>query len=464
MAKIREINMTEGPLTGQLIRFAVPLILTGVIQLLFNTADQVVVGKFASDQSLAAVGSTGALTNLLVNLFIGVSSGVGAVVARNFAARKEKYVSNAVHTAVLISLIFGLFLAALGWFFSRPLLKMMGSPDDTIDLASLYMKIYFLGMPANMLYNFGASILRAVGDTRRPLYFITLSGGVNVVLNLILVIAFKMDVAGVAVATVVSQVISAALVTVSLAKAEGCYRLELKRLKIHKRELLDSLKLGIPAGIQGSLFSISNVIIQSSVNFFGSVVMAGNAAAVNIEGFIYVAMNSFYHTCLNFTSQNYGVGNEKRMRQVIIRSLFLGSAVGLAMGLGSVVFDVPLLSIFTKTGDPIPYGIVRISIFGFTYWLCGFQEVITGFLRGLGRSVVPMVNSVTFVCVMRIVWVKLVFDPMKLTDTPENALRMLYISYTISWILVSVANLVYYKFFVSGKLTRELREAAGQRQ
>ena len=456
MAKIREMNMTEGPLTKQLVSFAVPLILTGIIQLLFNTADQIVVGKFASDQSLAAVGSTGSLTNLLVNLFIGISSGAGAVAARHFAAHNDEYVSNLVHTAVLVSLISGFSLALVGWFFSKPLLEMMGSPEDTIDLATLYMRIYFLGMPANMLYNFGASILRAVGDTKRPLYFITASGAVNVALNLILVIVFRLDVAGVAIATVVSQVISATLVTMSLIKADGCYHLDLKRLRIHKKELTDSLKLGVPAGIQSSLFAISNVIIQSSVNYFGSIVMAGNAAAASIEGFIYVAMNSFYHTCLNFTSQNYGAGNRKRMHQVIIRCAILGCAVGLAMGLFSVLFDVPLLSVFTKTGDPIPYGIVRITVFGLTYWLCGLQEVITGFLRGLGRSVVPMINSITFVCVMRIVWVRLVFDPMKLTDTPENALRMLYFSYAISWILVAAANLIYYRFFVSKKISAQL--------
>ena len=460
MAKAREMDMTEGPLIKQLFSFAVPLILTGAIQLLFNIADQVTVGKFASDQSLAAVGSTSALTNLLVNLFIGISSGVGAVAARNFGAKNERFVSNLVHTAVLISLVFGVALALVGWFFSKPMLRLMDSPEDTLEKASLYMRIYFLGMPALMLYNFGAAILRAVGDSKRPLYFITLSGAVNVCLNLILVIAFGMDVAGVAIATVTSQIISAVLVAVTLMRSTGCYRLELRRLRIHKKELADSLKLGVPAGIQTCLFSVANVLIQSSVNYLGSLAMAGNAAATSIELFVYVVNNSFHHTSLNFTSQNYGAGKLKRIKQVLASCLVIESVLSFVLGLTTYLLGEPLLSLFTKTGDPIPFGMVRITVFGFSYWLCGVQDVITGFLRGINRSVVPMINSVVFVCVLRIFWVKLVFDPVKDVLDKPDALFVLYISYAVSWILVSASDLVYYALFVRKKLPAEIENNA----
>ena len=456
MANLKEMDMTKGPLTKQLIVFSIPIILTGVIQLLFNTADHIVVGKFASDRSLAAVGSTGSLTTLFVNLFIGISSGVSAVIARFYGAHDDRRVSATVHTSILMSLVFGVLLSVAGWFLSGPMLALMGSPEDTIELSTLYMRIYFLGMPFNMLYNFGAAVLRAVGDSQRPLRFITLGGAVNVVLNLILVIVFRLDVAGVAIATVVSQIISSLLVLISLIKADGCCHLELKSLRLHKKEFAEVLKIGVPAGIQSSLFAVSNVLIQSSVNSFGSTVMAGHSAASSIEGFVYTSMNALHHTCMNFASQNYGAGDLRRMKQSVRNCVLIAAVLGVALGLLSWAFAAPLLSIFTDTGDPIPYGVVKITVFGFTYWMCGVMESLAGFLRGIGRSVAPMVNSIFFACFMRMVWIWTVLDPLRPSLDVPDALRVLYLSYPISWLLVTISHFLFYRIFVAKKLESEV--------
>ena len=457
VANIKELDMTKGPLTKQIIIFSIPIILTGVIQLLFNTADNIVVGKFASDQSLAAVGSTGSLTSLFVNLFIGISSGVSAVAARFYGAHEDGRVSMTVHTSILMSLIFGVFLSVFGWFFSKPMLELMGSPDDTIELSTLYMRIYFLGMPFNMLYNFGAAILRAVGDTKRPLWFITTGGVINVILNLVLVIVFRLDVAGVAIATVVSQIIASVLVLRSLMMTDGCCHLSLRRLKFHKKEFAEVLKIGVPAGVQSSLFAVSNVLIQSSVNSFGSIVMAGNSAAASIEGFIYVSMNSISHACMNFTSQNYGAGDLKRMKRTCLSCVIIAGVLGFALGALSRLFAEPLLSVFTKTGDPIPYGVVRIGVFGFTYWMCGVMEVLAGYLRGMRRSVEPMINCIFFACFMRMVWIWTVFDPLRATLGEHDALRVLYFSYPISWLLVIAAHVVFYRIAIAKKIESEVK-------
>lgn len=344
------VNMIEGPILPRILLFSLPLILSGVLQLLYNAADTVVVGRFAGAQALAAVGSTGSLINLLVNLFIGLSAGSSVVIAQNYGAGDKTAVQRSVHTAITLALISGVLVMGVGIPLSRPLLEMMGSPDDVIDLAALYIRLYFVGMPFNMLYNFGASILRAVGDTKRPLYYLTISGVVNIILNLILVIRFNMSVAGVAIATVVSQVVSAVLVIVCLMRTDTEVKLQWRRLGLDRKQAGKILRIGLPAGIQSSLFSISNVLIQSSINSFGSVAMAGNAAASNLEGFVYISMNAIHHADLTICGQNYGARAYRRARLVIWECMGVVGVVGLGIGLLLQFFGTPLLMLYNT--DP----------------------------------------------------------------------------------------------------------------
>ncbi|MBQ7982869.1 MAG: MATE family efflux transporter, partial [Clostridia bacterium] len=359
MTRKYEMNMCEGPLLSKLVLFAVPLMLSSILQLLYNAADVIVVGKFAGSTALAAVSSTGSLINLIVNLFIGLSVGANVAAARFFGAKDERGVHETVHTAMLLSIIGGIAVGIIGFFCSGTFLKWMDSPPDVIGQATLYMQIYFCGMPASMVYNFGASILRAIGDTRRPLIFLTISGIVNVILNLVLVIVFHMGVAGVAIATVVSQVLSAIFVVVCLIRAEGsAFQLFPRKLRIYRDKLQIMLRTGIPAGIQGSVFSISNVLIQSSINSFGSIAMAGNGAAGNIEGFIYVAMNAFHHAALTFASQNLGAHNLARIRRVAVTCVLIVTVVGLALGGAALLCGEMLLSIYDSDPAVISYGMV----------------------------------------------------------------------------------------------------------
>ena len=339
MRKARyEIDMTRGPLFGKLISFSVPLMLTGILQLLYNAADMVVVGKYGSDTSLAAVGSTGSLINLIVNVLMGMSVGAGVVVARSIGAGDREKASRATHTSIFISVVFGVGFGIFGIF----ILEMMKSPEDVIELSALYVKIYFAGLPVTMLYNFGASILRATGDTKRPLYFLIVSGFVNVVLNVVFVKGFRLDVAGVAIATVISTAMSATLVTICLMKSNGPCRLQIKKLRIYGKELADIAKIGLPAGLQGSVFSISNVIIQSSINSFGSVTMAGSAAANSLEGFVYTSMNAVYQAALTFTGQNVGAKQYKRINTICAQSLIIVTVVGIIGGIGIYLLGEPL--------------------------------------------------------------------------------------------------------------------------
>ncbi len=408
--KSYEMDMCRGPLVGKMLLFAVPLMLSGILQLLFNAADIVVVGRYVGSQALAAVGSTGSLINLIVNLFIGLSIGTNVLVARHYGAKEYDDVHKTVHTSILASLICGFILIFVGLFLAVPMLEMMGTPDDVIDLASLYLRIYFIGMPVNMLYNFGSAILRAVGDTRRPLYFLIIAGIINVLLNLFFVIVVGIGVAGVALATISSQAISAILVVVCLMRNEGAIHLSLKMLRIHKKKLLHMIQIGLPAGLQGAIFSISNVLIQSSVNSFGSVAMAGNAAASNIEGFVYIAMNSFYQTSLSFTSQNAGAGNYKRIRKVLGLALLMVTVTGLVLGSGALIFGHQLLGIYSTDESVISYGLMRMSIICIPYFLCGLMDVTVGSLRGLGYSIMPMIVSLAGACGLRIVWIFTIFQ------------------------------------------------------
>ena len=435
MKKSYEMDMCNGPLVGKILLFAFPLMLSSVLQLLFNAADIVVVGRFTGAEALAAVGATSALINLLVNVFMGLSIGTNVLTAQGYGARNEKGVQDTVHTSIMLSLVCGVLLIFIGVFLAAPLLELMGTPDNVLGHAALYMRIYFIGMPALLVYNFGAAILRAVGDTRRPLYYLLFSGIINVILNLIFVIIFKMGVAGVATATVVSETISAGLVLRCLMKSEGMFQLHMGKLRIKKQKALQIVRIGLPAGLQGAIFSISNVLIQSSINSFGSVAMAGNTAAGNLEGFVYTYMNAVYQTNLSFTSQNMGAGNWKRMKKILGICLVFVSVVGLVMGRGFVFFGHQLLGIYSSDPEVIQYGINRMQVICGTYLLCGIMDVLVGSMRGMGYSFVPMIVSLVGACGLRILWIFTVFQW-------HRSLFVLYLSYPITWILTALAHTV----------------------
>ena len=448
-----EMDMTTGRLLPKVLAFSGPLILTGILQLLYNAADIVVVGRFAGSQALAAVGSTGALINLLVNVFMGLSVGASVVVARAYGAGDNASVSTGVHTAITVAGVAGVLVGVLGFVASHPLLKWMGSPDDVLDMATLYMKIFFVGMPANMLYNFVAAILRAVGDTRRPLYYLTVSGILNVLLNLLLVIVFHMGVAGVAIATVASQVMSMTLVMICLIRSDGPIHLDLRKLRIHLSQLVEIVRVGLPAGLQGSLFSISNVLIQSSVNSFGSLVMAGNSAGSNLEGFVYTSMNAIHQADLTFASQNLGAGQFKRVRRVMWVCLGTVTAIGLGMGLVFLAFGNQLVSIYNSDPEVIHYGMTRLKIILPTYFLCGLMDVMVGQLRGVGYSILPMMISLTGACLLRVVWIYTFF-------AANPTLEVLYISYPVSWLITFATHFVCYMIWGRNRLKRMEAAAA----
>ncbi|OUN61291.1 MATE family efflux transporter [Faecalitalea cylindroides] len=431
------MDMCNGPLLKKIILFAIPLMLSGVLQLLFNAADVIVVGRFTGNEALAAVGSTSSLINLLINLFVGVSVGANVLLGKHIGARDEENASKTVHTAVTFALVVGIAMIFVGFFLSRPLLELMGTPEDVINLSVLYMRIYFVGMPAFMFYNFGAALLRAVGDTKRPLYFLTLAGIINVIFNLIFVIVFHMGVAGVALATIISEGISAFLVFLCLKGADGVLHLDHRSLSFHKDVAIQMMKIGLPAGLQGCIFSVSNVLIQSSVNSFGSIAMAGNTASANLEGFVYNAMNSLYQTSLSFTSQNMGAKKYKRVDKILIECLVIVMIVGIVMGGGAYLIGTSLLSIYSSDPQVISYGLLRMSLICVPYFLCGMMDVFVGSLRGMGYSVMPMLVSLTGACLFRIVWIFTIF-------ATHRSLFVLYFSYPVSWALTATAHLICY--------------------
>lgn len=444
-------SMTQGPLLGSIITYTVPIILTSLLQLLFNAADLIVVGQFCGSIYVAAVGATGALTNLIINLFIGLSVGAGVTVAHALGAREDEAVHRTVHTALPTALISGVVLTVVGIGFSEAMLRMMDTPEDVLPLSAVYMKIYFGGITFSMVYNFCASILRALGDTKSPLVFLSIAGVVNVVLNIVFVTQLHMNVAGVALATIISQGISAVLVVLVLMRRTDASRLELSKMRIYKPQLRKIIRIGLPAGIQSSLFSISNVMIQSSINSFGGVVMSGNAAAQNIEGFVYVCLNAFQQTAVNFIGQNVGAHQYDRVKKIALICLGCVTVVGAVTG--SLVFACarPLLSIYiTDSAEAISYGVVRMSLVCLPYFLCGLMDVSTGALRGMGASVVPMVISVLGVCGLRVAWILTVFR-MPQFHTPWY----LYLSYPITWVITFAAQMVAF-FLVFRRHTQSL--------
>ena len=431
------MDMTEGPLTTKIIKFTIPVMLTGILQLLFNTADVIVVGRFTGKTALAAVGSTGSLINLLVSLFIGLSIGTNVLVARYQGAKDDKAVSETVHTSIALGIVGGLILLIIGIVATRPLLEMMATPEDVIDQSTLYMRILFFGMPLNLILNFGAAILRAIGDTKRPLYYLTIAGVINVILNILLVTVFSLGVAGVAIATVISEGVSCVLILLCLKHETGAIRLYFNRIKINPSKCVDIMKIGLPAGLQGCIFSISNVLIQSSVNSFGSTVMAGNTAASNIEGFVYVSMNSLHQTCISFTSQNFGAGKFKRIKKVLINCLIIVAITGLVLGNSAYFFGKFLLSAYNNEAEVISYGLIRLSIISTMYFLCGLMDVMVGAMRGIGYSILPMIVSLVGACGLRIVWIYTVFVKFR-------TLNILFISYPVTWTITFLSHLVCY--------------------
>lgn len=430
--------MLEGPLLPAIIQYAIPIILTSILQLLFNAADMVVVGRFCGSISVAAVGATGSLTSLIVNLFIGLSVGSGVSVAHAIGSKEEDVISKTVHTTIPTALVSGIILTIVGILLSGEMLKLMGTPDSVLPLSTLYMRIYFGGIIFTMLYNFCASILRAAGDTKSPLIFLAISGVLNVLLNLVFVIVFHMNVAGVALATVISQALSATMMIIVLMRRKDACRLHLRKIRFYAPQLWKIIRIGLPAGINSSLFAISNVIIQSSVNSFGDVFMSGSAAAASIEGFVYVIMNAFSQTSVNFVGQNYGAHQYSRVKRTLYICLACASVFGFAASLLAYSFAPTLLSLYiTDSAEAISYGILRMTYVCLTYFLCGLMDSTTSALRGMGAAVAPMLISVLGVCGIRIGWVYTVFRVPQF-HTPAG----LFISYPLSWFITFVIEFI----------------------
>ena len=422
---------------SKLISFSVPLILSGMLQLMFNAVDIIVVGQFSGSTSLAAVGSTTALINVFVNLFMGISLGANVVSARCYAMGRREEMSKTVHTAITIALVSGIIMAVIGVIFAKGALLLMGTPENVINLSTLYMRIYFLGMPFFMLYNYGAAILRAVGDTKRPLIFLVISGCINAGINMLLVIVFDMGVAGVAIGTVISQFVSCALVINCLYRTKSSYQLRFSKLKIEKDYMIQIFQVGVPAGIQSTVINFSNALLQSSVNSFGSVAMAGYTAANNVLGFLYVSVNSITQACMSFTSQNYAVGKHKRMDRVLIDCIVLSISVALILGGGAYLFGTYILNIYTSDADVIKCGLEILSITTVPYFFCGIMDLFPGALRGMGYSTIPMILSIIGTVGIRILWI-FVFFPM------HRSLYFLFISYPGSWIATIVMQVICY--------------------
>ena len=443
-----EINMTEGPFFKKIVKFSIPLIFTGLLQSFYNAADLIVVGKFEGDIALAAVGSTGSLTNLVVGLFMGLATGAGVCVAHHIGAKEQKEVSGVLHTSILLSVILGIIIAIGGFIFAPDMLHLMGNPDDVIELSTLYIRIIFLGMPGSLLYNYTASMLRSTGDTKHPLIFLSVSGIANVVLNLIFVAVFHMGVAGVAAATIASQYMSAIMMMVYLHRIDGYMHFSFGKLRIDKKKVAKILYIGLPSGLQGSLFSLSNVLIQSSINSFGSAVMSGAAAASNIEGFVYVALNAFYHASLTFVGQNMGAKKYVNIKKVVSCSVFTVIGFGIVLQGAILLFSRQFIGLYATGEEAVNAGMEKLFINLSLYFLCGIMEVFSGALRGMGRSITSMLVSLSGACLFRIVWLETVF---KIFNTPA----CIYISYPCSWGLTSLVSMTFLILAVRKELKRQ---------
>lgn len=432
-----KIDMTTGSLLPKMLLFTLPLMASSLLQLLFNAADIAVVGKFAGPNSLGAVGSTGSLVNLLTNLFLGLSIGANVLTAKYIGSGDHAATRKVVHTSVTVSLLSGLFLTVFGVIFAPQILVLMRSPEKVIGLASLYLRVYFLGMPAMMLFNFSSSLLRSKGDTKRPLYFLTLAGVLNVILNLLFVIVFHMDVAGVALATIISQYLSAFLILRCLLHEDENFRLDLHELGIDVPTLKMLIRIGVPAGFQGVVFSISNVIIQSSINTFGETIVNGSSAASNIEGFVWVSMNCFHQAALTFTSQNIGARKYSRINKIFLRAQLCAFTAGLVLGNLAAFFGPQLLTIYTDDPAVIAEGMVRLKIICTTYFACGIMDAIVGSIRGMGFALTPTIVSMLGACGLRILWIATLFQTAQF-----HSPKWLFVSYPVSWLITYTAHVI----------------------
>lgn len=452
--KSREIDMCNGNILKKMLTFALPLMFSSILQLLFNAADVIMVGKFAGDNSLAAVGSNTALINLLTNFFVGLSIGANVTAARFYGAKNTEDLKKTVHTAILLSFISGIILTFVGLIGAKQMLIWMQTPKEVLPLATVYLRVYFLGILSLMVYNFGSALLRAIGDTKRPLYFLLTAGIINVILNLIFVIVFHLDVFGVALATIISETISALLILRCLIREKSAIHLDFHSLRIDKKKMMLILRIGLPAGFQGVVFAISNVVIQSSVNIFGNIVVAGNSAAANLEGFVYMAMNAFYQTTLSFVSQNFGAGKQHRINHIVLTGELCVIVVGAVLGNLVVLFGEPLLHIYSNNPEIIQAGMVRLHHICFIYALCGIMDVLVGALRGIGYSVMPMIVSILGVCVLRLIWLATVFQ------IPDyHKIETVYLSYPVTWILTI---LVYVAAFIGIRIHMSHKQLAQQ--
>lgn len=439
--KKRNQDMLQAPLISGILFYTIPIILTSVLQLLFNAADLVIVGRFCGSISVAAVGATGAITNLIVNLFMGLSIGAGVTVAHAIGSREEEATHRTVHTALPVALVSGIVISVIGVFLAPTFLTLMGTPENVLPLSSVYMRIYFSGMVFTMVYNFCASILRAAGDTKSPLIFLTIAGVINVALNVVFVTALHMNVAGVALATIISQAFSAVMVVITLMRRSDACKLELKKLRFYRPQLVKMVRIGLPAGIQSSLFSISNVLIQSSINSFGDVLMSGNAAANNLEGFLYVTLNAFHQTAVNYIGQNAGARQYRRVLKIITLCLIYVIVFGVVGGGLLCAFGPQLLGIYiTDSAEALAYGELRLMYLAIPYFLCGMMDISTAALRGMGESVIPMIISILGVCGIRVGWVCTIFQ-IEVFHTPQS----LYLSYPISWVIVFVCQMIAFR-------------------
>ena len=452
-----EIDMTSGSVLKKMLLFSFPLMGSSILQLLFNAADIIVIGRFAGDNSLAAVGATASLINLLVNLFVGLAIGANVLTARYYGAKRDADISQTVHTSIALSIVCGAGLAVIGILISRSILAMMGTPDEILPLSTIYMRIYFAGMPAMMIYNFGSAVLRAKGDTARPLMYLAIAGVLNVGLNMFFVISLKMDVAGVAAATSISQCLSAFLVLRCLSREPDAFRLERKLLKIHGHKLKIILQIGLPAGFQGVLFALSNVIIQSSINSYGKYVMAGSAASSNLENFTYFAMNAFYQAAISFTSQNVGAGKYERVKKILICAVSCAAVTGITIGNLTYLFGTPLLGIYSKSALVVQEGLKRMMYICIPYFLCGVMDAMTGMIRGLGYAILPMIVSLLGACVLRIIWI------LTVCQLPAfHHVEFVYASYPVTWAITTTAHIICYVIITKKiKKSIELQQEMG---
>ncbi len=433
----KNVNMTEGPLLKNLIVFSVPIILSGLLQLLYNAADIIVVGRFAGSTAQAAVGSTSSLVNLIINLLTGLSLGASVLISRAYGARDFEKTDRLVHTSLSIAIVGGVLFGLAGILGARTFLSWMHSPAGVIELSALYLRIYFIGLPVNMFYLFAAAVLRAIGDSRRPLLYLSVSGLVNVLLNLLFVLVFRMDVAGVALATVLSQALSAFLVFRILQKGLDCCRLDFAKLGIDKQLFLEITRIGLPSGIQSTLFSLSNTVVQSAVNSFDALVMAGNTAANNLDSLVHTSMSGIHQGAMTFTSQNLGAGKRERLPKIYLLSVVLVTAVGASVGGLIYGFGRPILSLYNPDQEVIGYGMLRLGYIALPNFILGICDVTVGVLRGMGYSTLPMLISLSGICLFRIIWIKTVF-------AAAPTLHNLYIAYPISWVLTLTVQLILY--------------------